>query len=157
MDNVELRELHEIINSEGYPYVIFSTDQDLDGIHIRGLGITFGYTHNREMLLKGQMGMLQTPLIGIKKGNKLVDWVYRIDDLTPEIERKGTAKYYKGLGSWKESDLKEVVEKDGLRKMIDIFEFDEEAELNIKGWFDPENIDFRKTKIQANEFSLIKL
>lgn len=157
MKNVELRELYEIINSEGYQYVVFATDQDLDGIHIRGLGTAFGLTHLKEHLQSGKIGMLQTPLIGIKKGNKLVDWVYNMNDLTPAIEKKGTAKYYKGLGSWKESDLKEVVAKDGMMKMIDIFDYDDEAEEMIRGWFDPDCVDFRKTRIKANEFSLIKL
>jgi len=157
MKNVELRELYEIVNSEGYQYIVFATDQDLDGIHIRGLGTAFGLTHLTEHLQNGKIGMLQTPLIGIKKNNKLVDWVYNMNDLTPAIEKKGVAKYYKGLGSWKESDLKQVVAKDGMMKMIDIFEYDDQAEEMIRGWFDPDNVPFRKERIKANQFSLIKL
>ena len=157
MKNVELKDLYEIVNSEGYQYIIWATDQDLDGIHIRGLGLAFGYVYLDDILKSGKMGMLQTPLLGIKKANKLVDWVYNINDLTPEIEKKGDAKYYKGLGSWKENDLKQVVAKDGILKMIDIFEYDDKAEDTIMGWFDKDNVQFRKDRIKANEFSLIKL
>lgn len=157
MANPELKELYEICQTENYQFIIWSTDQDLDGIHIRGLGITFSYMYLLDLLKKNRIGMLQTPLLGIKKNNKLVDWVYRIDDLTPKIEAKGVCKYYKGLGSWKESDLKEVVQKDGINKMIDIFEFDDKAEETIIGWFDSNKVDFRKKRIQDNEFSLIKL
>lgn len=157
MANVELRDLYEIIRTEGYQYIIWSTDQDLDGIHIRGLGITFSYTHVPELLKTGKIGMLETPLIGVKKNDTLVDWAYNIDELTPAMEKKGVMKYYKGLGSFKEKDLKAVIERDGISKMIKIFEFDDEAEDTIRGWFMEDRVEYRKDKISQNEFSLIKL
>ena len=157
MKNVELRDLYEIIKSEGYSYIIWATDQDLDGIHIRGLGLTFSYTHILEHLKLGKIGMLETPLIGVKKNDTLVDWEYNIEELTPELEKKGVMKYYKGLGSFKEKDLKAVVARDGIAKMIKIFEYDEDAETSIRGWFDDTMVDYRKQAISQNEFSLIKL
>lgn len=157
MSNVELKDLYEIIKSEGFSYIIFATDQDLDGIHIRGLGITFSYVYLPQLLKNKQIGMLQTPLLGIKKDNKLVDWVYRIDDLTAEHTKKGSIKYYKGLGTWKPNDLKVVVERDKIDKMVEMFEYDEDSENTIIGWFDKDKVDYRKEKILQNEFSLIKL
>ena len=157
MDNTELKDLYEIIKTENYQYIIFSTDQDLDGIHIRGLGIAFSSKYLPDMLKNKQVGMLQTPLLGIKKDNKLIDWVYRIDDLTEAHTKKGNVKYYKGLGTWKESDLKVVIEKDTVVKMIDFFEYDEDADSTIKGWFDEKMVEYRRERILNNEFSLIKL
>ena len=39
--NKELSELFSIIRNENYQYIIPATDQDLDGIHIRGLIVGF--------------------------------------------------------------------------------------------------------------------
>lgn len=157
MNNPELRDLYEIIMAEDYQYIIFGTDQDLDGIHIRGLGIAFGKVYLPKMLKDKRLGMLQTPLMAFKKDNKLVDWIYKIDDLTDAHLKKGVPKYYKGLGTWKESDLKSVVAKDTINKMIEFFEYDESAEETINGWFDENQVEYRRERILKNEFSLIKL
>ena len=157
MKNDELRDLYEIVKSENFSYIIFATDQDLDGIHIRGLGITFAYVYLPNMLKNKQIGMLQTPLLGIKKDNKLVDWVYRLDDLTDAHTKKGVIKYYKGLGTWKPNDLTIVVQKDKIDNMINVFEYDEESESSILGWFSKDTVEYRRERILNNEFSLIKL
>lgn len=148
-DNKELSELYKIIQNENYQYIIYATDQDLDGFHIRGLLTGFFLKYLPE--LKGKIGMLQTPVIGIKKNNKLVRWNYSLSD---EIEIKSgeSSKYYKGLGSWKEADLKEIVQKDGLQKMIDILDFDNDE--IIDDWLSDSKSDKRKEYILANSFSI---
>lgn len=149
--NKELSELYKIIQNENYEYIIYATDQDLDGMHIRGLLTGFFLKYLPE--LKGRIGMLQTPVIGVKKNNKLVRWYYNIED---EVKTNSgeTSKYYKGLGSHKEADLKEIVTKDGLEKMIDILEFDDDK--IIDDWLG-DNAEKRKDYILANDFSIAKL
>lgn len=150
--NKELSELYKIIQNEGYEYVIYATDQDLDGYHIRGLLTGFFVKYMPE--LKGKIGMLQTPVIGIKKNNKLVRWSYNLHDkLTAKAGE--TSKYFKGLGSHKEVDLKHVVQTDGISKMIQLIEFDNDE--IIDDWLSDKKSDTRKEYILDNDFSIIKL
>lgn len=98
--------------------------------------------------------MLQTPIIQIKKGKKLQRWFYSLND---EIKLKvgETSKYLKGLGSWKTVDLKHIVEKDGIDKMINILEFDDED--IIDDWLSDKKADKRKEYIIKNDFSINKI
>jgi DNA topoisomerase-2 len=150
--NKELSELYQVIQNENYEYIVFATDQDLDGYHIRGLLAGFFVRYMPE--LKGKIGMLQTPVIGIKKANKLVRWVYSLND-DVSIKPGEQSKYYKGLGSWKESDLKEIVASDGMSKMIDFIEFDDDN--IIDDWLSDKKADVRKEYILENDFSIAKL
>jgi DNA gyrase/topoisomerase IV subunit B len=151
--NKELSELYKIIQNEGYEYVIYATDQDLDGYHIRGLLTGFFVKYLPE--LKGNIGMLQTPVIGVTKKDKLTSWYYNLSD---EVKLKAgeTSNYYKGLGSWDSDDLKEVVKADGLSKMINILDFDEDADTIIEEWLGNDS-EPRKKYILANDFSIAKL
>lgn len=151
-NNKELSELYKIIQNEGYQYIIYATDQDLDGFHIRGLLTGFFVRYMPE--LKGQIGMLQTPVIGVKKNNKLTRWMYNLSDEV-NLRPGETSKYYKGLGSHKESDLKHIVKTDGLEKMINILEFDDDE--IIDDWLSDKKADTRKEYIVANDFSINKL
>jgi DNA topoisomerase-2 len=150
--NKELSELFKIIQNENYEYVIYATDQDLDGYHIRGLltGFFFKYLPD----LKGQIGMLQTPVIGVTKKDKLTSWYYNLSD---EVKLKAgeTANYMKGLGSWDTDDLKVVVQTDGISKMMDMLIFDEDAEKVIDEWLG-DNSEPRKKYILENDFSIAK-
>jgi DNA topoisomerase-2 len=150
-DNKELSELYKIIQNEDYSYVIYATDQDLDGFHIRGLLTGFFVKYLPE--LKDKIGMLQTPVIGIVKGDKLVNWYYSLND---EINLKSGEKsnYYKGLGSWDIDDLNLVIKEDGIDKMINIIEFDDEQ--IIDDWLGNDS-EPRKVAIMCNDFSIAKL
>lgn len=150
--NTELSELYKIIQNENYDYVIYATDQDLDGYHIRGLLTGFFTKYLPE--LKGKIGMLNTPVIGVKKNNKLQHWYYNLNDEV-KIKAGEVSKYYKGLGSWKESDLKEIVQRDGIQKMIEILEWDNDE--IIDDWLSDSKSDKRKEYIMDNDFSIAKL
>jgi len=149
--NKELSELYKIIQNEDYQYIIYATDQDLDGYHIRGLLTGFFVKYLPE--LKGKIGMLQTPVIGVTKKDKLISWYYNLSD---EVKLKAGehSNYYKGLGSWDSDDLKEVVKADGLAKMINILEFDNDK--IIDEWLGDDS-EPRKKYILDNDFSIAKL
>jgi DNA topoisomerase-2 len=152
MKNKELTELFSIIRDEGYELIITATDQDLDGIHIRGLLI--GFFDKMLPEFKGKIGMLNTPVIGVKKGNKIIRWSYNTsEDL--KVKSGEDSHYYKGLGSWVEKDLKDVVQQDGLDKMIQMIDFD--SDEIIQDWLAGENSDKRKDFIGANIFNIAKL
>lgn len=151
--NKELSELYKIIQNENYEYVIYATDQDLDGYHIRGLLTGFFVKYLPE--LKGRIGMLQTPVIGVSKKGEIVDWHYNLSD-SVKLKSGETANFMKGLGSWDSDDLKQVVKKDGLDKMINILEFDSEADKVIEEWLGNDS-EPRKKYILQNNFSIAKL
>jgi len=152
LKNVELSELYSIIQSEGYEFIIEATDQDLDGFHIRGL--LKGFVHKYLSEYKGNYGTLNTPVIGIKKNKKLTNWNYSLKD---EVKLKSgeVSKYYKGLGSWTEVDLKHIVATDGISKMIELMDFDNDEV--ILDWLDDKRADIRKDYIMNNEFNIAKL
>lgn len=147
--NKELSELYAILRNETYEQIVFATDQDLDGFHIRGLLIGFFVKYLPEMLDK--LGFLNTPVIGIKKNKQLVRWHYSLQDQVV-VKNGETSKYYKGLGSWKEADLKHIVASDGLNKMIDKIEFD--THEVIDEWLSDVRVDQRKIYISSNEFNI---
>lgn len=97
--------------------------------------------------------MLQTPVIGVKKNNKLVRWYYSLQDEV-KLSSGETSKYYKGLGSHKEADLKHVILTDGISKMILNFEFDDDK--IIQEWLGDDS-EPRKKYILNNEFSIASL
>lgn len=149
-ENKELTELYKIIQNECYEYIIKATDQDLDGFHIRGLLTGFFVKYLPET--KGKIGMLQTPVIGIVKNDKLVNWHYSLND---EINLKPGEKsdYKKGLGSWDIEDLKHVIKTDGIEKMIEIIEFDDDT--IIDEWLGNDS-EPRKKYILENNFTIAK-
>jgi DNA gyrase/topoisomerase IV subunit B len=149
--NKELTELFKIIQKENYDYVIYATDQDLDGFHIRGLLTGFFVRYMPEML--GRLGMLQTPVIVVKKNNKLRRWTYNLSE-DVNLKAGETSKYMKGLGSFKASDFKEIVQTDGITKMIDMIDFDSDS--IIDDWLGNDS-EPRKKYILKNDFSIAKL
>ncbi len=151
VNNPELAELYKIIKHEGYQYIIPATDQDLDGFHIRGL--LFGFIMKYLPEFKDKIGILNTPVIGIKKAKKLQRWYYSMNDAVKILSGE-VSKYYKGLGSWKETDLKHIVNTDGIDKMIEMIEFDNDE--IILDWLHKDRSDKRKEYIKANNFSISK-
>lgn len=149
--NKELSELFKIIQNENYKYIVYASDQDMDGFHIRGLLTGFFQRYMPE--LKGQIGILQTPVIMINKNNKPVRWHYDLNDEV-KIGRGEESEYKKGLGSWNVSDLKHIVQHDSLEKMIDILDFD--SDEIIDEWLGSDS-EPRKKYILKNDFSIAKL
>jgi len=150
--NKELSDLYQIIVNEGYEKIIMGTDQDLDGFHIRALLLGFIERYLPEY--KGRVGVINTPVKAAIKNDKMVRWVYGLqDDLN--LRSGETLKYFKGLGTHTKKTLGVVVEKDGLEKMIDIFEWDDLEMLD--NWLNDKKADIRKDYIMNNEFSIAKL
>lgn len=150
--NKELSELYRVLKNEDYEQIVFATDADLDGCHIRGLLMGFFERYMPEF--KGKIAILKTPMIVVKKNGKPVRWSYSISE---SIEPKAgeVAHWMKGLGSWKTSDLQYIVETDGADKMIDIIEFDDKT--IIDDWLSESTSDKRKEYILENDFNIAKI
>jgi DNA topoisomerase-2 len=146
--NKELSTLYSIIKNEGYRYIVFATDEDLDGIHIRALLSGFIYKYLR--LFEKNIYVLHTPIIAYFKNNKMIRWSY---DLTDNVKKGETSFYFKGLGSWEKEDLHTVIKTDGLDKMIIPIIFDDSKSLCE--WLGSDSTP-RKKYILNNNFSIAK-
>ena len=148
--NKELADLYNIIKNENYNYIVFATDQDLDGTHIRAL--LSGFIHKYLSEFEGRVGIIETPVVAVYKNDKIQRWIYSLDEVL-NIKNNEKTFYFKGLGSWNKSDLQEVISKDGVEKMISLINF-ERCEESLNEWLGNDSTP-RKKYILENDFSIV--
>lgn len=149
--NKELSTLYKIIKNENYHQVVYASDQDLDGFHIRALLSGFVRKYLPEYLDK--VGMLETPIIGYLKSGKIQRWSYELSD-TDKPKQGETPFYYKGLSSWEKEDLKKVIKTDGVEKMIKKLDFtSEQCDNALEEWLGDDS-EPRKKHILENDFNI---
>ena len=95
-----------------YGRVLFMTDQDLDGSHIKGLGLNLFDSEWKSLLeIPNFIGFMNTPIIKAKKGSQTVvfynegeyeEWKNIMND-----HKSWTIKYFKGLGTSTAKEFKE--------------------------------------------------
>lgn len=147
--NKELSTLYAIIKNENYQYIVFATDEDLDGLHIRAL--LSGFIHRYLPNYETRVGILHTPIIAFFKNEKIQRWVYSLSEKL-ECKKGEKSFYFKGLGSWEKTDLQHVIETDGLDRMINIIDF-EGADTSLGEWLGNDSAP-RKKYILENNFSI---
>ena len=150
--NKELSELYQLLSSVDYGFVLGASDADLDGIHIASL--LSGFIHKFVPNQKHKFGRLITPVKASIKGEKLTCWTYDIQGTLPEKPGEHQ-KYFKGLGTWQKEQLEQVIEKDGLENMIELFDFN--SDQILKDFLSTEESDKRKEYIRNNDFSIAKI
>ncbi len=137
--------INDIKNKLRYGSVMFMTDQDLDGSHIKGLGINM-FDSLWESLIKteGFIGFMNTPIIKAKKGSQEMlfynegqyeDWK-NVNDI-----KNWHIKYYKGLGTSTSNEFKEYFKN----KKIVSFKWNEDYSRDcIDKVFNKKRADDRK-------------
>ena len=103
--------IEDINNSLRYGKVLFMTDQDLDGSHIKGLGINlFSCEWPTLTQIPGFIGFMNTPILKAKKGNNELNFYNdgEFKEWKEHNDVKGwNIKYYKGLGTSTGKEFKE--------------------------------------------------
>ena len=160
-DNKEITEMKKIIGLEAkkkyktkddvvknlrYGKVIFMTDQDLDGTHIKGLCINlFGSQWSDLIRMDQFLGCMNTPILKAKKGAQEICFYYEKEYNDWKEANGGTKgwsiKYYKGLGTSTSKEFKEYFAK---KKMMH-FTFDtDECDKTLDMVFNKDRADDRK-------------
>ena len=128
-DNKEITEIKQILGlvtgkkyitiEDIYKYlrygkVVFVTDQDLDGSHIKGLCINlFSTEWNSLIQIAGFIGFMNTPILKAKKGQSELKFYNEgeFQQWKQQNDLKGwTFKYYKGLGTSTGKEFREYFE-----------------------------------------------
>ena len=103
-----------------YGHVLFMTDQDLDGSHIKGLCVNLFHSQWKELLqLDNFLGFMNTPIIKAKKGGRERSFYseakYKKWKQANNNGKGWKIKYFKGLGT---STAKEFKEYFAEKKMV---------------------------------------
>ena len=111
--------IEDVYKNLRYGRVLFMTDQDLDGSHIKGLGINLFQSEWPSLSeIPGFIGFMNTPILKAKKGSVELNFYNdgEYEAWKDENDTKGwKVKYYKGLGTSTGKEFKEYFEN---KKMV---------------------------------------
>tara|TARA_B110001450_G_C17665372_1_gene499300 strand:- start:1030 stop:4497 length:3468 start_codon:yes stop_codon:yes gene_type:complete len=108
----EYENITEVHKRLRYGKVLFMTDQDLDGAHIKGLCLNLFHSQWHDLIkMNSFLGFMNTPIIKATKGSRVKSFYYEKeyeDWKKANNEGKGwKIKYYKGLGTSCAKEFKE--------------------------------------------------
>lgn len=109
---LESGKVYSNVNDLRYGKMVFMTDQDLDGSHIKGLCINFiAYLWPSLLTIPGFIGFMNTPILKATNANKVIQFYTQGDyEQWKEENNDGKGfkiKYYKGLGTSTSKEFKE--------------------------------------------------
>jgi len=119
-ENEEFNLLQAALNIEDgidnlrYSKVIVATDADVDGMHIRLLLITFFLQFFPDLIKKGHVYILQTPLFRVRNKKETI-YCYSDEERLAAIAKLGTnpeITRFKGLGEISPDEFKHFIGKD---------------------------------------------
>lgn len=105
--------IEDTVDDLRYNKVVIATDADVDGMHIRNLLLTYFLRYFEELVIKGHVYILETPLFRVRN-KKETHYCYSegerdraLDKLSkPEVTR------FKGLGEISPKEFKRFISKD---------------------------------------------
>ena len=111
-----------------YNKVIVATDADVDGMHIRLLIITFFLQFFPDLIKKGHVYILQTPLFRVRNKKK-TSYCYTEEERVKAIEELGPNPEIKGLGEISPDEFKHFIGKDMRLEQVSLRKTDLVKEL----------------------------
>ena len=159
-ENKEITEIKQILGLEHgkiysandvntklrYGKLLFMTDQDLDGSHIKGLGINMIDSEWSSLIqIPNFIGYMNTPILKATKGKETLEFYNNGEYLNwrenlAQDSKKWSIKYYKGLGTSTSKEFKEYF----LKKKIVNFKSTETSRTTIDMVFNKKRADDRK-------------
>jgi len=141
----QYKTIDDIKGNLRYGRVVFLTDQDLDGTHIKGLGINLFQSQWTDLSkIPGFLSFMNTPILKAKKGQQSHVFYNEgeYDTWKEQTNQQGwNVKYYKGLGT---STGKEFKEYFAAKKMVDFISEGPEDDDHIDMVFNKKRADDRK-------------
>ena len=144
--NKNYQTIEDVHKNLRYSKVLFLTDQDLDGSHIKGLCINL-FQHEWPSLtnIPGFIGFMNTPILKARKGNEELMF-YNEGEFNEWKKMHGEEtgwkiKYYKGLGTSTGKEFREYFEK---KKIVDFCHTGKISEDSIDMVFNKKRADNRK-------------
>jgi DNA topoisomerase-2 len=137
----------EIKSELRYGRVLFMTDQDLDGSHIKGLGINlFQFLWRELAVCDNFLGFMNTPILKAFKGKNDVVCFYNEQQYEEWKKTTGDAaswkvQYYKGLGTSSAKEFKEYFKQN---KTVTFKHSGEDCDAAIDKAFNKKKADDRK-------------
>ena len=132
-----------------YGKVLFMTDQDLDGSHIKGLGINLFESEWPSLTqIPGFIGFMNTPILKARKAkDELLFYnTGEYDQWKNENDTKGwKIKYYKGLGTSTKQEFCEYFEN---KKIVQFQHNGDVSKNSIDMVFNKKRADDRKTWLE---------
>ncbi len=115
-------DIEENINNLRYNHVILATDADVDGLHIRNLMITFFLRFFEQLVERGHLKILETPLFRVRNKKETL-YCYseqERDDAVKKLGRAHEVTRFKGLGEISPAEFKAFVGQDMRLKPVKI-------------------------------------
>jgi len=145
----EYSTITDVHKSLRYGKVMFMTDQDLDGSHIKGLCINLFHSEWSSLIkIPGFLSFMNTPILRAKKG-PITKLFYNDGEYIQWKESTSTAgwtvKYFKGLGTSTAAEFKEYFAN---KKIVDFVYSGELSDNSIDKVFNKERADDRKTWLE---------
>lgn len=159
--NQEIKDLVDILgmsltepNELTYQNLLIATDADLDGYNIASLLLTLFVTYRPDLIQKGFVKYLKTPIVVAYKNNNPKDFIFEFNELKEHQSKyKGfDYKYKKGLASMDESEW-EIMFKDGIEDYTEVLEWSDELLEEFSAWMGPD-VSKRKDRLVGTKFDL---
>ena len=137
---------HDVSTKLRYGKLLFMTDQDLDGSHIKGLGINMIDSEWQSLIqIPNFIGYMNTPILKATKGKETLEFYNNGEymnwkDNLIQDSNKWSIKYYKGLGTSTSKEFKEYF----IKKKIVNFKSTEISRPTIDMVFNKKRADDRK-------------
>ncbi|NBU98416.1 MAG: hypothetical protein EBS19_09435, partial [Spirochaetia bacterium] len=141
----EYKTMEDVNKNLRYSKILFMTDQDLDGSHIKGLCINlFDCEWSSLIKIPGFIGFMNTPILKARKGNS--ERCFYNEGEYEEWKKNNNEgqgwkiKYYKGLGTSTGKEFKEYFQE----KKVVGFRHSEKSDDTIDMVFNKKRADDRK-------------
>ena len=144
----EYSTINDVYQNLRYGKIMYMTDQDLDGSHIKGLCINLFHSEWASLVkIPGFLSFMNTPILRAKKGAQTLlfynDGEYETwkQSLGPNGTNGWTIKYFKGLGTSTSAEFKDYFAN---KKIVDFVYVDQNSDDTIDKIFNKKRADDRK-------------